>query len=102
VRDPCQPNPCRNGGACESRALEFTCFCLGWQGFLCDQPLAATSFEDDSSQSLSFSNETAKNEFNEMNSMVIYGAAGGGGFVLLAAAGVAAYFFKKVGNVKEP
>jgi len=92
VRDPCQPNPCRNGGACESRSLEFTCFCLGWEGLLCDQPLSTSTFEDNSLQS--FSNETANNEFND--SVVIYGAAGGGGIILLAAAGIGAYFFKKV------
>ena len=102
MRDPCQPNPCRNGGACESRALEFTCFCLGWQGLLCDQSLTDASFEEDSSQSLSFSNETENNEIHEMNSVVIYAAAGGGGLVLLAAAGVGAYFLKKVTFLKQP
>ncbi|ELT87560.1 hypothetical protein CAPTEDRAFT_120633 [Capitella teleta] len=35
----CLPNPCENGGACESSGNGFTCTCEpGWMGETCDTP----------------------------------------------------------------
>ncbi|ELT94385.1 hypothetical protein CAPTEDRAFT_193014, partial [Capitella teleta] len=35
--NPCVPNPCENGGTCESSGNGFTCTCKpGWMGETCD------------------------------------------------------------------
>ena len=36
--DPCDGNPCQNGGACDSRGGEFFCICNGFTGRLCENP----------------------------------------------------------------
>lgn len=36
--DPCDDNPCQNGGACDSRGAEFFCICNGFTGRLCENP----------------------------------------------------------------
>ena len=35
--DPCDEEPCQNGGICNSHNQDFQCVCLeGYLGFLCD------------------------------------------------------------------
>lgn len=37
-RDPCQPNPCRNGGTCQpTNSGSFMCMCpAGYEGICCE------------------------------------------------------------------
>ena len=37
ARDPCNPNPCKNGGKCTPNGDKFTCSCTaGWKGDTCE------------------------------------------------------------------